>query len=61
MLEKSFRNKSQRHSFLLLTWQGWISPTEHFMTNILYWESSAADLFYRVACGHDDDDDDDDL
>ena len=31
------------------------------MTNILYWESSAADLFYRVACGHDDDDDDDDL
>ena len=29
MLEKSFRNKSQRHSFLLLTWQGWISQTEH--------------------------------
>ena len=29
MLEKSFRNKSQRHSFLLLSWQGWISPSEH--------------------------------
>ena len=53
MLEKSFRNKSERHSFLLQYWQGRTSSSNRaFLTNILQ-EKSSTDK--------DIDDDDDDV
>ena len=54
MLEKSFRNKSERHSFLLQYWQGRTSSSNRaFLTNILQEKSSTdKDIVYS-----DDDDD----